>query len=133
MPRERALPVEKRKEVHARVDVVVAKRAAREHAVLSAEELHEGGLTDRAILTRVRSGRFHKRFRGVYVVGVDVLTLAACFLAAVKACGPGAVLSHYSAAALWGLLKWDGRDPEVTATHPRRHKGIRAHRSNNIE
>ena len=26
-----------------------------------------------------------------------------------------AVLSHYSAAALWGLLKWDYRDPEVTA------------------
>ena len=62
-----------------------------------------------------------------------MLSLAGCFLAAVKACGPGAVLSHYSAAVLWGLLKWDGRDPEVTAPHPRRHKGIRAHRSNHIE
>ncbi len=133
MPRERALAVDQLQEVHARVDVVVAKRAAREHAVLSAEELHECGLSDHAILTRVRNGRLHKRFRGVYVVGIDVLTLAACFLAAVKACGPGAVLSHYSAAVLWGLLKWDGRDPEVTALHPRRHKGIRAHRSNHIE
>ena len=59
------------------------------------------GLSDHAILTRVRNGRLHERFRGVYAVGIDVLTLAACFLAAVKACGSGAVLSHYSAAVLW--------------------------------
>jgi very-short-patch-repair endonuclease len=133
MSRERALPVDQLQEVHARVDVLVAQRAAGEHAVLSVEELHACGLSDHAILTRARNGRLHKRFRGVYVVGINVLSLAACFLAAVKACGPGAVLSHYSAAVLWGLLKWDGRDPEVTAPHPRRHEGIRAHRSDHIE
>ena len=37
-------------------------------------------------------------------------------LAAVKACGPTAVLSHYSAAALYGLVRWDDRYPEVTTT-----------------
>ena len=53
---------------------------------------------------RVRNGRLHRRFAGVYVVGYEVLSLEACFLAAVKACGPDAVLSHYSAAVLHRLL-----------------------------
>jgi very-short-patch-repair endonuclease len=51
------------------------------------------------------------------------------FLAAVKACAPGAVLSHYSAAALYELVRWDDRYPEVTAPAIRRHRGIRTHRS----
>lgn len=47
------------------------------------------------------------------------------------ACGPGAVLSHTSAAALWGLSKW--RQPlEVTARNARRHDGIRVHRSRTL-
>jgi hypothetical protein len=52
-------------------------------------------------------------------------------LAAVKACGHGAVLSHFAAAALWGLLEWDGRYPAVTVrgSGTRTHPGIRVHRS----
>ena len=47
---------------------------------------------------------------------------------AVKACGEGAVLSHFAAAALWGFVTWDDRFPEVTvAGHgDRGHRGIRA-------
>jgi hypothetical protein len=53
------------------------------------------------------------------------------FLAAVKACGSTAVLSHYSAAALYGLVRWDYRYPEVTVTGTvkRRHPGINTHRT----
>jgi very-short-patch-repair endonuclease len=54
-------------------------------------------------------------------------------LAAVKACGRDAVLSHYSAACLWCLLKWDYRDPEVTVPALRTREGIRVHRSQSIE
>ena len=61
------------------------------------------------------------------------LSLEGEFLAAVKACGPGAVLSHFSAAVLHGWFDWDWRFPEVTATNPRTHKGIYTHRSKNIE
>jgi very-short-patch-repair endonuclease len=57
------------------------------------------------------------------------------FLAAVKACGDGAVVSHVAAAALWGFLRWDDRAPEVTvtgtATHV--HRGIRVHRTRRLE
>jgi very-short-patch-repair endonuclease len=49
-------------------------------------------------------------------------------MAAVLACGPGAVLSHGSAAALWGFFKrWD--EPfEVTVARDRRPRDIRVHR-----
>ncbi len=47
-------------------------------------------------------------------LGHAPLTMRARFLAAVKACGPGAALSHFSAAVLWGLLAWvEHRRPEV--------------------
>jgi hypothetical protein len=62
-------------------------------------------------------------------VGHTNLALEGRFLAAVKACGPGAVLSHYAAAAHWGMVAWDGRYPEVTAPRHARHRGIRTHRS----
>ena len=55
------------------------------------------------------------------------------FLAAVKACGPTAVLSHYSAATLYGIARWDHRHPEVTAPSAKRHRGIHVHRATTIE
>jgi hypothetical protein len=45
--------------------------------------------------------------RGVYAVGGAVLRPEGHRLAAVLACGPGAVLSHRSAASQWGLLATD--------------------------
>jgi hypothetical protein len=49
-------------------------------------------------------------------------------MAAVLACGPGAVLSHGSALALWGVWKrWD-RPFDVSLEVDRRPKGIRIHR-----
>src|SRR4051794_35088878 len=107
MPRERAITEVQLQEVHARGDVLVAQRAASQHAVLSVSELHACGLDDHAIAVRVRNGLLHRRFRGVYAVGHPLLSLEGCFLAAVKPCGPDAVLSHYSAAGLHELLEWD--------------------------
>ena len=44
-----------------------------------------------------------------------------------------AVLSHFAAAALWDLVRWDGRPIEITAPSKHRHPRIRAHRSANVE
>jgi hypothetical protein len=67
----------------------------------------------------------------VYAVGHTGLTMRGRFLAAVKAAGQGAVLSHFSAAALWELVPYDPvRDPDVTARHAKRLPGIHAHRAN---
>jgi len=55
--------------------------------------------------TRIRDGRLHRLYRGVYAVGHTALAEDSRLLAAVMACGPGAALSHRSAARLWKLTK----------------------------
>ena len=114
-----------------RPDVRVARRAAETWGVLSIGELRECGLSYDAVSVRVRNGRLHRVHRGVYAVGHANPPLEGRFLAAVKACGRGAVLSHFAAAALWGLLDWDDRHPEVTVhgRAPRAHPGLRVHRT----
>jgi very-short-patch-repair endonuclease len=109
----------------------VAERAAAAWGVLSLAELRECGLDRQAVAVRVRSGRLHRMYRGVYAVGHAAPPLEGIFLAAVKACGPGAVLSHFSAAALLGLVAWDARHPEVTlrGTATRVQRGLRVHRT----
>jgi very-short-patch-repair endonuclease len=99
--------------------------------VLSFDELRACGLSADAVASRVRNGRLHPMHRAVYAVGHDNPPLEGRFLAAVKACGPNAFLSHYSAAALWSLVPWDDRYPEVTVPGPgsRAHRGVRVHRS----
>ena len=102
--------------------------------MLSLDELRACGLNRQAISVRVRNGRLHPLYRGVYAVGHRNVPLYGRFLAAVKACGLGAVLSHFAAACLWGYLRWDGRYVDVTVrgTSTRRHDGIRAHRSRTL-
>ena len=114
------------------VDARIAQCAARQWSIVDVEDLRACGLSHGAILTRVGSGRLYRRYRGVYSL-VPNPTLEGCFMAAVKAGGPGAVLSHRSAAALYGWIEWDFRAPEITVSKPRRHPGLRAHRSKNVE
>jgi hypothetical protein len=115
-------------------DVLVARLAARQSGVVATEDLYACGLTRKEILVRVRRGWLHPLYRGVYAVGHRNLTLEGHFLAAVKACGPQAVLSHYAAAVLHGFLaKYDGRPIDVTAPTKRTHHRINAHRSTAIE
>jgi very-short-patch-repair endonuclease len=112
-------------------DAEVARRAAEQWGVLSLAELRACGLAESAVTLRVRKGHLHRVHRGVYAVGHANLPPEGRWLAAVKACGPGAVLSHVSAGALWGIVAWDGRSPEVTVPGPskRRHAGVRVRRS----
>jgi hypothetical protein len=112
-------------------DMEVALLAAEQWSVLSLEDLRRCGLSPGMVLTRVRRGHLHPLHHGVYAVGHPGLPLEGRWLAAVKACGAGSVLSHFSAAALWEMVEWDGRRPEVTVkdTTPRVHTGIRVHRT----
>jgi hypothetical protein len=111
-------------------DTVVAERAV--WGVVSAAELHECGLTPRMIERRVHRGRLHPIHRGVYAVGHPHLSQEGRFLAAVKACGPRAALSHFSAAFHWGLLEPIERFPDVTAPSARPRWGINTHRSGSL-
>ncbi|MFZ1997711.1 MAG: hypothetical protein WAU75_26570, partial [Solirubrobacteraceae bacterium] len=69
---------------------------------------------------------------GVYALGHQQHTALARAMAAVLACGGDhAVLSHDSAAALWGVRTWPS-SPEVTAPHHRRRPGIHTHRTHTL-
>lgn len=129
------VPEPQAQQVDTRPDVRVAARAADTWGVLSIAELRACGLNDKAVEVRVRNGRLHPVHRGIYAVGHVNLPLEGRLLAAVKACGPGAVLSHYSAAALWGFVDWDDRFPEVTVvgTSTRSHRTVRVHRTALLE
>ena len=81
------------------VDVEVAALAGRQHGVGSLAQLAGAGLSPRAARHRVRAGRLHRVHPGVFAVGHPVLGPDGRRLAAVLACGRGAVLSHRSAAA----------------------------------
>jgi very-short-patch-repair endonuclease len=94
---------------------VVSKLAARQHGVVEHSQLVELGMSKHTIGRWVRAGRLHRVHRGVFAVGHPRLTPEGRFLAAVFACGPGAVLSHESAAVLWGLRQPRGPRIDVTA------------------
>jgi len=74
-----------------------------QHGVVSSDQLQEVGYTRQAIYHRIRTGRLHPLHRGVYAVGRPHVTDHGRWMAAVIACGAGAVLSHSSAAALWRI------------------------------
>jgi hypothetical protein len=118
---------------HDKVDARVAAVAARQWGIVDVSELRACGLSGEAISWRVETGRIFPLHRGVYAVGHPNVPLAGRFLAAVKACGAGAVLSHYAAAVWWALLPWFERFPEITTPRPRSHPGIRTHRSDHVE
>ncbi len=84
-----------------------------------------------AIDRAIASGRLIRLHPSVYAVGHAALRPDAHRLAAVLAAGPGAVLSHTSAAAAWGLLT-DHR-PRIDVTIPRARgralPGLSVHRN----
>ncbi len=112
-------------------DAKAAKLAAEQHGVLSAPQLRDLGIDKSGISRRVGSGRLFRVHRGVYAIGHGGLSLERRWMAAVLACGPGAILSHMSAAALWNLLR--PADGPIHVSLPSksgrsRRPGIRIHR-----
>jgi very-short-patch-repair endonuclease len=102
--------------------------------VVARAELLDLGISPAAIATWRRRGRLHVVYRGVYAVGHPALRVEGRRLAAVLACGPGAVLSHRTAAAQWELLRTDQTRIDVTAPRGRHGApGIRLHRSRSLD
>jgi len=111
-------------------DRELAALARRQHGVVSHCQLEGLGFGGKAIQYRVSIGRLHRVHEGVYAVGHRRLTGHGRWMAAVLSCGPGAVLSHQSAAALWDIRRTSS--PLVHVTVPvrsgRRRPGIVIHR-----
>lgn len=116
------------------VDRVLAGWAEAQHGVVSRRQLLDIGVGRRTIGGRLERGALHLVHRGVYAVGHSILSAHGRWMAAVLSCGPGAVLSHRSAAELWGIAQRSGRAIEVTRkAHVRGGAGIVAHQSSLAE
>jgi very-short-patch-repair endonuclease len=100
------------------LDQRIAGMATRQHGVISRAQLLAIGAGSSAIGRALEAGRLHRVHRGVYAVGHPLLTRHGRFMAAVLACGEGAVLSHGSAALLWGLPWPDSARVHVTVPTP---------------
>jgi very-short-patch-repair endonuclease/predicted transcriptional regulator of viral defense system len=111
------------------LDLLLAELASRQHGVVARWQLVTAGVGRGAIDDRI-GRRLHLIHRGVYAVGYPVSDIKSRWMAAVLAGGPDAVLSHRSAAQLWGLRSPSDHRSEVTRpTFFRSHSRICAHRS----
>jgi Transcriptional regulator, AbiEi antitoxin len=109
--------------------MVVAQLAASSHGVVTRRQLLAAGVSRREIAHRLAAGALLREYRGVYRVGHRAPSIEARYLAAVLACGEGALLSGPAAGHLWGLVKGAAPTPEVTAPTERRVAGVATRRS----
>jgi predicted transcriptional regulator of viral defense system len=111
-------------------DLALIARA--QHGVVTRAQLLRAGVSAREIRHRLKTGALLREHRGVYRVGHRAPSREATYLAAVLACGEGALLSGRAAAHLLGLIKGSAPAPEVTAPTERRIHGVRTRRSRRI-
>jgi very-short-patch-repair endonuclease len=128
-------------------DAALAGIAARQHGVITTAQLLSVGVHSSGITKRLDAGRLHRVHRSVYAVGHTRLSNEGRWMAAVLACGDGAVLSHRSAGELWRIVRsrprrsqetgGGGGEAPVEVTVPstggrKRHRGISLHRSSTL-
>ena len=107
------------------VEQELARIAHGAHGVATRTEILSAGVTLAELKHRLASGALIPVHRGVYRVGHRAPSVEARYMAAVRACGDGALLSGLAAAHLHGLVKGRAPAPEVTARTGRRVRGVR--------
>jgi Protein of unknown function (DUF559)/Transcriptional regulator, AbiEi antitoxin/AbiEi antitoxin C-terminal domain len=108
----------------------VAEIATAQGGPVSINQLRDSGVSRHAAARGHRRGSLHRIHRGVYAVGHRSVSRQGRLRGALLACGEGAVISHGTAAALWGL--WDKAPALIDVTVPceagRKIDGIRCRR-----
>ncbi len=105
--------------------------ASRQHGLVTRRQLLAAGFSPKEIDRRLAKGSLIAVFRGVYRVGHVARHLEAHYLAAVLACGDGALLAGRAAAHLLGLLRGSGTRPQpldVVTITDRKVRGVRTRR-----
>jgi predicted transcriptional regulator of viral defense system len=119
---------------HPRIDGRIAVVAGRQYGVITTAQLEAAGLDRSQIAKRVRAGRLHSLYRGVYAAGHNRLSQEGRWMAAVLAAGKDAVLSHESAAKHWRIWRGTVRGIDVLTPGNRRARaGIRVHRARTLD
>ena len=113
----------------------LGRLAVAQNGVVTLEQLEAIGLTDDAIIKRVERARLYRIHQTVYSLTPQVMTERGMFMAAVLACGTDAVLSHRSAAYLWGLVESWQEPIDVTAPNRRGRSpdGVASHRDASLQ
>lgn len=96
-------------------------------------QLLGGGISSSAIERLLASGALIQVYRGVYRVGHAAPSMESSYIAAVYACGDGALLSGRAAAYLLGLIKGRPPPPEVICPTQRSIGGVKTVRSRTID
>lgn len=104
------------------MDERVRELAERQYGTVSRRQLLAVGLTDGQVMRGIQNGRLVPIRRGVYALGHAALGRHARLVSAVLLCGPGAAVSHRSAAFLWGCARWPGL-VEVASPRVGRRRG----------
>jgi hypothetical protein len=113
----------------------VARLAATQDGVVGHAQLLALGLSISWIKRQVDQGWLHIVFRGAYAVGHKRLTWRGRLRAAILSCGPRALISHRTAAALQGLRRSSSAVIHVTVPpggREDRQQGIVLHRIRNM-
>src|SRR3954447_19340178 len=109
-------------------DAGIAEVARRQYGVVARRQLLQLGMTEREIDYRLTIGRPHPIHQGAYCVGHLVVPREGRWLAAVLASARIAVLTRWSAAALWMVRPNERSLIDVTTPHKSRSwDGIRRH------
>jgi very-short-patch-repair endonuclease len=118
-------------------DRAISHIAAGQRALITRAQLKQLGIGRRAIDHAIARGRLHTMHRGIYsMVPFPALPPLATELAAILACGDTALLSHHSAAAVYGIRPFLEGDVDVTVIGKetgRRRPGIRVHRTGRLD
>jgi hypothetical protein len=107
--------------------------AERQHGVVAHRQLLELGLGKGLGLRRREGGLLVPLHRGVFALGHERLSREGRWMAAVLACGPGAVLSHFSAGHLWNLCGSSGPAEVLRQSGGGAHRGLRLHQTRRLE
>jgi len=101
-----------------------------QYGVIARRQLLRLGYSSGQIEQRLRNGRLHRLFPGVYAVGRPEVTRQGWWMAATLAAGEGAALSHGSGAALYGIRDEPAGPIHVSVplTARRSRDGIEVHR-----
>jgi Transcriptional regulator, AbiEi antitoxin len=102
------------------VSGTVAELACWQDGAISRQQLLAAGLTPQMITTRLERGRWQQLHWGVYAVFTGPVPRETTLWAVLLRAGPGAALSHLTAAELHGLIDYPGESIYVTVPSTRR-------------
>ena len=111
----------------------IAEIAHAQWGLITLPQLKSLGLSKSAVAKRVQAGRYHRRYRGVFSVGHDIVPWQGLILASVLACGDDAVASHTTAGRVEGLCERAMRFHVTVPGRRVRIRGIDTHETCRLE